>query len=176
MRKICILFTMLGALFFAVGVKAQGTASVTLAWTPSISSSVAGYDIYYGTSSGNYISAVVVPANATSVTVRGLNSGVTYYFAAASFDNSGDVSGNSSEISAVAGSSLAALLAPAVQSSPGQYGFSVTGLPGSQYIVQASTDLVHWVSMQTNVSPFNFVDSNASQYHQRFYRTAYLSQ
>jgi hypothetical protein len=173
MRKICILFAMMGTLLFAVGVKAQGTASVTLAWTPSTSSSVAGYDVYYGTSSGNYISAVVVPANATSVTIRGLNSGQTYYFAAASFDNSGDVSSDSPEISAVAGS-VAALLAPATQSSPGQYGFSVTGIPGSQYIVQASTDLVHWVSMQTNISPFNFVDSTASQYHQRFYRTAYF--
>jgi Fibronectin type III domain len=176
MRKICILFAMMGTLFFAVGVKAQGTASVTLAWTPSTSSNVAGYDIYYGTSSGNYISAVVVPANATSITIRGLNSGTTYYFAAASFDNSGDVSSDSPEISAVAGSSVAALLTPATQSSPGQYGFNITGIPGSQYIVQASTDLVHWVSVQTNVSPFNFVDSNASQYPQRFYRTAYVSQ
>ena len=40
-----------------------------------------------------------------------------------------------------------------------------------QYVVQASTDLVNWVSIQTNTSPFTFVDTNASKFSRRFYRT-----
>jgi hypothetical protein len=36
--------------------------------------------------------------------------------------------------------------------------------------VQASTTLVDWEAVQTNVAPFTFVDSKASQFNQRFYR------
>lgn len=179
MRGILTLFTLAGSLLFALGAKAQGITSITLAWNPSPSSNVAGYDIYYGTSSGDYMTAVPVSATATNVTIRGLTPGVTYYFAATSFDNSGNVSVYSPEISAVAGATSSAVptMTSIVNSlkSNGQFGFSVSVNAGSQCIVQASTDLVHWVTLQTNLSSFNFVDSNASQFSHRFYRTAYLS-
>ena len=60
--------------------------------------------------------------------------------------------------------------------SNGQITFNVSGVTNIplQYVVQASTDLVNWVSLQTNTSPFVFVDTNASQFSQRFYRTYYL--
>lgn len=41
------------------------------------------------------------------------------------------------------------------------------------YVLQASTDLVHWVAVSTNVpasSPFIWVDPGASNYPMRFYR------
>jgi hypothetical protein len=57
----------------------------------------------------------------------------------------------------------------------GQFTFTVSGAPGYQYIVQASTDLVNWTSMETNTAPFDFVDKNASRFNQRFYRTVYVS-
>jgi transcriptional accessory protein Tex/SPT6 len=63
-----------------------------------------------------------------------------------------------------------ATLAPAGFAN-GQYAFDVTGTTNTQYIVQASTDLVNWVSVQTNTAPFTYVDTNASQFNQRFYRT-----
>jgi hypothetical protein len=176
MRGILTLFTLAGSLLFALGAKAQGITSVTLAWNPSTSTNIAGYDIYYGTSSGNYISAVPVAANATNVTIRGLASGTTYYFAATSFDNSGNVSTYSPEVSAMAGATLpTAATMTSLINSQGQFGFTVSGNAGSQYIVQASTDLVNWVTLQTNLSPFNFVDSNASHFSRRFYRTACVS-
>jgi hypothetical protein len=44
-------------------------------------------------------------------------------------------------------------------------------LPGFAYVVQASTNLVDWIPVQTNNAPFTFVDSQASRINQRFYRT-----
>jgi hypothetical protein len=65
-------------------------------------------------------------------------------------------------------------LAPATLSQPvyanGQYAFYVSGTSGSQYVVQASTNLVDWVSVETNTAPFTFVDANAGQFTHQFYR------
>ncbi len=56
----------------------------------------------------------------------------------------------------------------------GQYALMVAGVPGYQYVVQASTDMVNWVPLQTNTAPFTFVDTSASQFNQRFYRSVSL--
>jgi hypothetical protein len=55
----------------------------------------------------------------------------------------------------------------------GQYALIVAGVPGYNYVVEASTDLINWVPLQTNTAPFTFVDTNASQFGQRFYRSVY---
>jgi hypothetical protein len=157
---------------------AQTLTSLTLGWNPSPSAGVAGYDIYYGTDSNNWTSAVPVSGEgATNVTIRGLVSGQTYYFAAASFDANGDQSSLSPIFSATAGALAPAIgLLSAVAGLPtGQFGFAFSGASDAQYIVQASTDLVHWDSVQTNAGSFKFVDPNASQYSHRFYRTVSTS-
>jgi hypothetical protein len=64
----------------------------------------------------------------------------------------------------------AAVLTPMPQTK-GQFSFQVSGVDGTNYVVQASTDLKNWVSVQTNKSPFNFTDTNAGNFQQRFYRT-----
>jgi hypothetical protein len=53
----------------------------------------------------------------------------------------------------------------------GQFGFTVSGSAGLNYIVQTSTNLVstNWIPIVTNVSPFSFGDSNISV-PQKFYR------
>lgn len=66
----------------------------------------------------------------------------------------------------------AANLAPATHAS-GQYALAVAGVTGYKYVVQASTNLVDWVPMQTNTAPFTFVDVNAGKFRQRFYRSIY---
>jgi hypothetical protein len=66
----------------------------------------------------------------------------------------------------------AANLAPVAHAS-GQYALAVAGVPGYKYVVQASTNLVDWVPMQTNTAPFTFVDANAGKFSQRFYRSIY---
>ena len=55
----------------------------------------------------------------------------------------------------------------------GRYAFMVSGAVGYKYVVQVSTDLVNWVSIQTNTMPFPFVDTNAGQFNQRFYRSIF---
>lgn len=54
----------------------------------------------------------------------------------------------------------------------GQFQFLLTGSLGSNYIVQASTNLSgsFWVSLRTNAAPFTFVESNVMALPQRFYR------
>jgi hypothetical protein len=55
----------------------------------------------------------------------------------------------------------------------GHFSFQVSGVPGYKYVVQASSDLVHWVSVQTNKAPFTFQDTTGNGIKQRFYRSYY---
>ena len=59
-------------------------------------------------------------------------------------------------------------------STNGQFQFSITGVTGLNYTVLASTNLVDWIPLKTNISPFNFVDTNVILFPQRFYRSVYL--
>ena len=72
--------------------------------------------------------------------------------------------------------SAAANLNGPAYSTNGQFRFGLAGVPGYSYIIQASTNLVQWRSLQTNPSPFSFLDTNASQFPRRFYRGAYFPQ
>lgn len=169
-RGALIILTMAGLSTFTAGAQ---TASVTLAWTLSSSTNVTGYDIYYGTVSSNYTSSMTV-SNVPEATIQGLTNGTTYYFAARTFNSSGYLSIFSPQISHVASTSAvpAAITSP-LASPSGQFSFSVSGTSGYQYMVEASTNLVNWVILGTNTAPFNFVDTNASQFSRRFYRAVY---
>jgi hypothetical protein len=61
---------------------------------------LAGYKIYVGTASGlyNYAGSPFVVGVTSSYTISGLPSGQTYYFAISAFDQSGNESGLSSEV------------------------------------------------------------------------------
>jgi hypothetical protein len=76
---------------------AFATQSVTLSWNASADPTVAGYKIYYGTSSGVYPNSVDA-GSATSVTITGLADGSTNYFAGTTYDSSNNESSYSSEI------------------------------------------------------------------------------
>jgi hypothetical protein len=55
----------------------------------------------------------------------------------------------------------------------GRVSFRLTGFEGRSYIIQASTNLVQWGSVSTNVAVggvINFIDSGAPSYPYRFYR------
>ena len=77
----------------------MAAGSVTISWNANAESDLAGYRIYYGASSGNY-SNVVTVGNATAYTFNSLNGGATYYFVVAAYDDSGNESGYSAEVSA----------------------------------------------------------------------------
>jgi Purple acid Phosphatase, N-terminal domain/Fibronectin type III domain len=68
-----------------------------LTWTPNSESDLAGYNVYYRTSSGVY-GAPFNAGNQTTYTVTGLGIG-TYYFAVTAYDASGNKSGFSIEVS-----------------------------------------------------------------------------
>lgn len=138
-----------------------------LGWDTNNDPAVAGYKIYYGTASHTYTNVVVV-GNTNNGTVTGLVAGKTYYFAAISYNGSGAESTYSDEVSYTVPEPAAQL--SAVVSSGGQFSFTVSGTPGQMYVVQASTNLLDWVSVLTNTAPFVFVDSNAAGFNQRFYR------
>jgi hypothetical protein len=65
----------------------------------------------------------------------------------------------------------AATLTALASANRGQFSFQVTGVTGGSYVVQASSDLVHWTTLQTNTAPFTVQDRAAGQFSHRFYRT-----
>jgi hypothetical protein len=79
--------------------------AVELSWKASAASDVAGYFIYYGRASGEYLGtgAMLGPSpidagKRTSITLDGLENGVLYYFAVAAYDWAGHEGDFSREI------------------------------------------------------------------------------
>jgi hypothetical protein len=52
--------------------------------------------------------------------------------------------------------------------------FQVTGVPDLNYAVQSSTNLVDWISLTTNTSPFTFTETNPGDWPQHFFRAVYF--
>ncbi|MDD5141581.1 MAG: fibronectin type III domain-containing protein [Verrucomicrobiales bacterium] len=153
---------------------ASGTGSVTMAWNPSTDASVVGYNLYYGGASGVYTNKISTAITPNAI-VSGLMEGMTYYFALTAYD----ISGLESPLSNEATYSVPISGQPPVLGSPsfsgGRFSFTVPGVAGSQYAVEASANLVTWVRVVTNTAPFTFVETNSSQFAKRFYRTVNLS-
>ncbi len=104
--------------------------SVHLAWVASSSPEVVGYNVYYGSDSGNY-SVMVAGVTATELNVDRLQDGRTYYFVVTAFNSSGQESEPSNEAA-----------------------YSVTGLappPGSPFVLQTLPD--HAATLGWNPSP-----------------------
>jgi Fibronectin type III domain len=56
----------------------------------------------------------------------------------------------------------------------GQFSFVVSGMAGYPYTVEASTNLVDWVTVTNSVSPFTFTTTDMSQFNQEFFRAVYF--
>ena len=78
------------------------SADVTLAWDANSESDLAGYILYYGTSSGNYTSNIDV-GNITQYTIAGLQDGETYYFAVTAYNDADLESDYSEELAHMVG-------------------------------------------------------------------------
>jgi hypothetical protein len=147
---------------------AVASQSVTLSWNPSEVANVAGYKIYYGTTSLNY-SNVVVVGNTNLAMISGLVAGTTYYFAASTLDAAGNESTLSNEANFTLPVPMAKLAG--AERAAGQFSFTVDGVTGLSYVVQASSDLRDWAAVATNTAPFVFVEANPDAFARRFYRT-----
>jgi hypothetical protein len=91
------LFTLFLVLQFSALI-VLATGSVTLAWNRCTDPIVAGYNVYWGGTSGAYTNEINA-GNATNVTISGLSQGTTYYFAATTYSAVGMESPFSSEVS-----------------------------------------------------------------------------
>lgn len=151
-------------------------SSVTLTWYPSPSSSIMGYIVYSGTASGNYTNKIDV-GNNTTVTLSNLVAGSTYYFVVTCYNATGDESAPSNEASYSV--PLNATGQPVRLGNPslsgGNFSFTIPGPAGTNFAIEASVDLINWVRLQTNTAPFTFIDPNASQFPNRYYRTVNLA-
>ncbi len=52
----------------------------------------------------------------------------------------------------------------------GSFQLSVSGSPGQFAVIQASTNLVSWIPVYTNVVPFTFTNQDSTSFPMRFYR------
>jgi chitinase len=90
------LFTLLAFVLLLSPMVAYG-AAVTLAWDANTEPDLAGYNIYYGTASGNYSHSIDV-GNVTQYTLTDLQDDVTYYLAATAYDEDENESAYSVEL------------------------------------------------------------------------------
>ena len=162
-RKLSLLLVSL-VLFFG-SLKAR-CASVTLAWNPSPSQGVTGYNICYGPSTHNYTNIVDV-GNSTSFCLFGLTVGGTYCIAVTAYNNLGLESLPSDEViyTVPDGAYGPKFENTSLSMNNGSFNFVLGADPGQQVIIQSSTDLVHWVSISTNTVSgvsLNLTDPNAT--------------
>ena len=146
---------------------------MTVAWNASTDPNVVGYNVYYGGASHQYTAVTSVNQPATNAAIPGLVQGATYYFAVTALDAFGMESGYSSEVSYIVPIVTASLKATAMPG--GTFRLTITGKSGHTYQIQASTNLITWTTISTQVmgtnGPLTFTDSNAPKYRVRFYRT-----
>jgi hypothetical protein len=94
-------------------------SSVFLAWDALPSGDLVGYNVYYGTTSGRYIQRRGVDKAATSLTIRALPVGTTYYFAVRGVNGAGQETEFSQEVGVSVGNPRTSTSPLAANSIPG---------------------------------------------------------
>ena len=157
-------------LLAAVGALGQGSATVSLAWNPSPSPTVVGYNVYYGTASLAYTYEQSA-GGATNATVSGLLPGTTYYFGVTALDAAGEESTFSNEVSYTAPGTAPSVPNPSNQgvtgNSPSNSSPSNSGLPlqpgtpgpGTGPIISSIADQV--VDENSTLAPLPFTVTDA---------------
>jgi hypothetical protein len=78
-------------------------STIFLAWDPLASSVLKGYNVYYGTISGQYIQRRTIDSSSHGITLRGLPTGTTYYLAVRAINESDEESAFSQEVAITVG-------------------------------------------------------------------------
>ena len=165
---------------FIVSVLPKGSTAPNITKSPTNGVALAGQSVTFnvtatGTTPLNYqwqFNSVNLPSatNAT-LTLNNISTGQTGQYRVIVSNALGQT--NTAASLSVA-PTAAATLTSATPQARGQFALTINGVAGYKYAVQVSTNLVDWVSVATNTAPFTFVDSNASHFSQRFYRSLYL--
>lgn len=163
---------LLGLLHNPVPAISGPSNGVALAWDPSPDSSVTGYRIYFGPTSGNYTDSVAV-GNVTTHSVPGRAGGVTCFIAITAYDANGLESTFSNEIGYTV-----PVVVPSLQlsvASNNQVTLTVTGQLGDTLDIQATETFTTWTVIGTVTigagGSVDFTDTNAASFPKRFYRT-----
>jgi hypothetical protein len=112
MRKI---LSVIPFLFF---ISTAEAAYLDLAWDPNEEPDLAGYRVYYGTTSGKYIDFVDV-GRVTAYRLDDLLEDVTFYVALTAYDTAGNESDRSDEVSGVGVAALETPSSPTGESDGG---------------------------------------------------------
>jgi hypothetical protein len=166
-----------GCLMLLLASPVRAGQSVTLSWQSNPDPEVAGYDIYYGSTSHDYTNIIDAGTN-SFVTISNLASGITYYFAATAYDAQNQQSEFSNEAIFTV---PAMLITNAVMSVPtgtipaGQFRLTIIGPANQNYQIEATGDFSAWTIIGTvltdAVGSAGFTDTNSADFPQRFYRT-----
>jgi hypothetical protein len=142
--------------------------AVALNWTDAATNETV-FELERSTDNQNYVLLAKPHANATSFTDMSASEGTNYFYRLRSYNPSGW-----SDYSFPArGSKLVARITGGSFISPGTFRLGFIGWPDATYPVQASSDLVHWVTLGTSTSTnstYVFEDVAATLSGARFYR------
>jgi hypothetical protein len=136
-RSLCAI---VAALFFTL--TSVAVQKVTLAWQPSATPGVVGYNIYFGLVSGQYISKVTV-TNGSSGTVTGLTEGLTYYFTVTVFTASGE-SLPSNEVAYVVPGVFLKSARTTLGGLPNGLAITSTGVVPFSWVLESSDNFMTW--------------------------------
>jgi len=146
-----------------------------LEWDPNPEPTIAGYNVYVGSSSRNY-SRVIDVGLQTSIPLTNLVQGITSFFAVTAYDTDRLESPFSDEVfyTPPVDGIVATVLPCTLAVSEGSKNVRVVGLPGQQCRIAASSDLRQWEEVHFATLALDgllqFTDAGAVDKPIRFYR------
>jgi hypothetical protein len=146
------------------------TQQVTLGWNASADSTVVGYYLYYGTTSGVYTNKINVGTN-TTFTMTNLVAGSTCYFTTASYNARGVESSFVPQVSYI----VPGLLTVSHSRTNAVMNVQFPVAAGNSYQLQVSSDLMSWSNLwltptQATNEWISYSDPMTNTISRRFYR------
>jgi hypothetical protein len=151
--RAAIVSAVFGGILASIPLPASAVQNVTLAWNPSTSPNVVGYDIYYGPACGTYTNKISV-GNVTSATVSGLQEGACDYFVVTARATSGLESLPSNEVSYnIPDCAILAIQTIQLHGFPTSITITATGATPSEWALESSPDLKNWTTVTEGTNP-----------------------
>jgi hypothetical protein len=151
--RVVLVGAVFGGVLAGAPMKSSAVQSVTLTWNASTSHDIAGYNVYYGSASGNYTNVISV-GNVTNATISGLSEGTCDYFVVKARNAVGLESLPSNEISyTVSERFLLAIQTVCLTGTPASVLVTATGATPAQWALESSSDLKNWSTAAEGTNP-----------------------